>query len=745
MYKEIFRITIGMYILILLLTGIGMAIPPPPPPPPVPQSIGLYDTNIGSLPISICNACHNPIPTPISTIPHHNTTYAQNRDCVHCHGAFIDNSNDGHLTKATSMMSTVCSNCHDRDLSKTPPILKNNETHHDAIRGVTQGFDCTYCHNSSGNSFPMNECEQCHSVYSLHNIQASYGYGVPGLGHLNTNWDCQGCHVDINHYGGDCKACHPYPITTPIPFPRGKISGMKFNDSNGNGIRDPGESGLSGIRIVLRRIISPGNEINNGSVLTDINGNYTFTNLNVSWYKVREVGVFGMSQTFPANGAPQYVNTNNEEKTGIDFGNQQVSPGRIIGKKFNDTNGNGLQDIGENGISGINITLSPSGIIRTTNSTGDYIFDNVPVGEQLVYEQLMPGYGQTTPGFVYVNVKSSETSVVNFGNKQLTTLPLDVSILQQSANQNGVPIVYRPGLVNTGLTIQKDLSSMDISSVSLTLAWNDGTTKTANMVNTTGIWQTTFSQPFPRGVAQMTFNVDVNPPGSGSEDFIELGNIIFLDPSGQIRSACNNKAIGGAEAKLYVEFPPTSGNFIISPPENQLESNPQITSEDGFYGWMTQPGKYKVKVTKAGYNPNESNPVIVPPPETGIDILLTSTNGCPYNFIGFFPPIDNLPTWNSVKAGSAIPVKFSLYGDQSLDIFATGYPASQKIDCNSNVLIDLINETVTTGSSGLSYNATTDQYNYVWKTDKIWANSCRQLTVKLKDNTYHNASFKFLK
>ncbi len=116
-----------------------------------------------------------------------------------------------------------------------------------------------------------------------------------------------------------------------------------------------------------------------------------------------------------------------------------------------------------------------------------------------------------------------------------------------------------------------------------------------------------------------------------------------------------------------------------------------------------------------------------------------------YNFTGFFQPIENLPLWNSVKAGSAVPTKFSLFGNQGLDIFATSYPTSQKINCDSNILIDGIEETVTAGSSSLSFNATADQYNYVWKTEKAWSGTCRQLAVRLKDGTYHNASFRFLK
>lgn len=114
-----------------------------------------------------------------------------------------------------------------------------------------------------------------------------------------------------------------------------------------------------------------------------------------------------------------------------------------------------------------------------------------------------------------------------------------------------------------------------------------------------------------------------------------------------------------------------------------------------------------------------------------------------YDFQGFFAPVDNLPAINSAKAGSAIPVKFSLTGFQGLGIFAAGSPASQAITCSSSAPVDAIEETVTAGSSALSYNATTDLYAYVWKTDKSWAGTCRQLSVRLDDGSTHVANFKF--
>jgi hypothetical protein len=116
-----------------------------------------------------------------------------------------------------------------------------------------------------------------------------------------------------------------------------------------------------------------------------------------------------------------------------------------------------------------------------------------------------------------------------------------------------------------------------------------------------------------------------------------------------------------------------------------------------------------------------------------------------FDFSGFFRPVDNPPTLNVVKAGSGIPLKFSLSGDQGLDIVAFGYPASYGVDCNTSAPLDTVEQTVTAGASSLSYDADVDQYVYVWKSDKAWAGTCRRLDVTLIDGTRHIAHFKFAK
>ena len=122
------------------------------------------------------------------------------------------------------------------------------------------------------------------------------------------------------------------------------------------------------------------------------------------------------------------------------------------------------------------------------------------------------------------------------------------------------------------------------------------------------------------------------------------------------------------------------------------------------------------------------------------DPVLVDLNLKAFDFSGFFSPVDNSPTLNVVKAGQSVPVKFSLGGDQGLDIFATG-PTVTSVSCSSGGASDPLEETAGGSTSGLHYDATTDTYVYVWKTQKSWAGTCKKLSFTLVDGTTHEALF----
>ena len=193
--------------------------------------------------------------------------------------------------------------------------------------------------------------------------------------------------------------------------------------------------------------------------------------------------------------------------------------------------------------------------------------------------------------------------------------------------------------------------------------------------------------------------------------------------------------------------PPGTGAQAFSP-STPVNVEPDWNLGLYFASTGTVPFQYAGDPAWYGYG-NAGVPIV------GYKLIYQSSSNRIYSFVatgtvryewtGFFRPVDNLPTYNAAKAGSAIPVKFSLSGYQGLNIFATGYPKSDTIECESMGTVDGLLETVTAGKSSLSYDATDDQYIYVWKTDKSWANSCRQLVVLLIDGTYHRANFTFKK
>jgi len=84
-----------------------------------------------------------------------------------------------------------------------------------------------------------------------------------------------------------------------------------------------------------------------------------------------------------------------------------------------------------------------------------------------------------------------------------------------------------------------------------------------------------------------------------------------------------------------------------------------------------------------------------------------------------------------------------LNGNQGLSIFEAGYPKSAPIACDAAAPVDDVEVLSTSTTSTLQYDSASGQYNYVWKTEKAWAGTCRQLTLKLKDGTVHLANFKF--
>ena len=122
----------------------------------------------------------------------------------------------------------------------------------------------------------------------------------------------------------------------------------------------------------------------------------------------------------------------------------------------------------------------------------------------------------------------------------------------------------------------------------------------------------------------------------------------------------------------------------------------------------------------------------------------TWTTGTVWPFDGFLTPVVNDPEVVVAKAGSAIPVKFRLGGDRGMGVIADGWPQSARIACTGDPGDEVdLTETATPGSSGLSYSAGSQTYQYVWKTNKAWSETCRRFILRLADGSEHRFTVRF--
>ncbi len=186
----------------------------------------------------------------------------------------------------------------------------------------------------------------------------------------------------------------------------GTIGDYLWNDANGNGQQDPGESGLGGITLYLCAVnASPCNSGNAlQTAVTDASGFYAFSGVNQTDYHVVQVDTATLPAGFVQTGDPDGVgvpdnqttvpplNTSGGSNFDADFGYQPPATGYsdIGDRVFADLNGNGAEDAGEPGIAGVSVSLladtTNNGVPDTaiasilTDASGNYLFPALPNG-----------------------------------------------------------------------------------------------------------------------------------------------------------------------------------------------------------------------------------------------------------------------------------------------------------------------------------------------------------------------------
>lgn len=223
------------------------------------------------------------------------------------------------------------------------------------------------------------------------------------------------------------------------------VAGFVWNDDNGNGLFDENETPIIDSYVTL----CAGNDsISCLWTYTDENGYYEFLVFPGEYTVSSFVWDNLLVQTLPAgNNVYEFTLDAGVELTGFDFGYQSQAV-TIEGTLFYDTNNNGIQDAGEQGVA--NKFVQIGNTIVSTNANGDYSFVTVPGTYGISLYNPLVGYAVTIPASLTYSIDASTIGVTYGGND--FGFWADPELMDISAN------VYPISTVTPGFSFLANLS-----------------------------------------------------------------------------------------------------------------------------------------------------------------------------------------------------------------------------------------------------------------------------------------------
>jgi hypothetical protein len=488
-------------------------------------------------------------------------------------------------------------------------------------------------------------------VVGFSSLPTDYAFSTAGAGSDTTkNSDANtvsGKTGVISLLSGDNNMTIDAGIHNTNPLNTNSIGDKVWNDLDKDGVQDAGEPGVAGVTVTLYN--AAGTPI--GTTTTDANGNYLFPNLPNGTYSV------GFSN-FPANmvltnsgqGTPgtdsdpdkstgktgPLVLSGGTNLTAVDAGlitgDTRIGTASLGDVVWYDLDGDGLQDAGENGVSGVTVTLYAADgvtVIGTTvtDALGNYIFTNLPAGTYKVgFSNLPAGFTVSPENADGQSINGENNSDVNSGTLQTPAIVLGNGEDKMSVDMGIVPPA---GTASLGNKVWNDLDNDgnqdagEIGMAGVTVTLYDAT---GNIVSSTttdangeysfvGLTPGDYSVGFTNLPAGFSFspvdadatginganNSDVNPltgrtttvsltagqnnpnvdAGIHSATTASLGDFVWNDINGDGLQSPGEPGIGGVLVTLY----DASGNPVAS----------TLTNADGSYNFPNvTPGTYTV-------------------------------------------------------------------------------------------------------------------------------------------------------
>ncbi len=311
-------------------------------------------------------------------------------------------------------------------------------------------------------------------------------------------------------------------------FRRASLGDFVWLDTDGDGVQDPGESGMT--NVVVNLLDTNGVVI--ATTVTDSTGYYSFTNLLPGTYAVEVIPPAGFAFSLPGQGGDGSLDSDVDVNTGrtpyvtlisgehnptLDAGlHIPASLGDFV---WHDYDGDGLQGASETGMPGVVVHLyNTNGVIVSTTTTdvnGAYLFTNLMPA--FYYVEFVPptGYQFTKPD---IGIDDELDSDVD----PLSGLTVVTQLLSGENDLSWDAGVYLPATLGDQVFEDLDYNSVfdgpgeitpSVTGLTVNLYLDNGTFVTSTVTDATG--------------AYLFTNL---PPATYVVEFVKPTNFVFVTP-----------------------------------------------------------------------------------------------------------------------------------------------------------------------------------------------------------------------
>jgi hypothetical protein len=216
------------------------------------------------------------------------------------------------------------------------------------------------------------------------------------------------------------------------------ISAYKFDDKDGDGVKDVEDTAIEGWEMTLNAAQAQDtNASGKTSWVVTVAGDYT----------IAEESQTGWNNTTPASVLFSDVASGDSEYT-VEFLNTKL--GSISGHKFHDRNMDDVKGVGEEYLAGWEIKLSGTDgkgnavdLTTSTDANGEYAFTNLMPGTYAVTETPQNGWSQTTADPVAIELTSGENVTdVDFGNVALGTIIIEKELVSVNTDSDSTEFSF---------------------------------------------------------------------------------------------------------------------------------------------------------------------------------------------------------------------------------------------------------------------------------------------------------------